>query len=74
MDSATGGKQHLVFTDAEINAVASIVKAVIIEGVDVTDGTVIDVYERLLDVTASAKIRLRYELYHLEADGGETEQ
>ena len=74
MSDETGGKQHLAFTDAEINAAASIVNAMIAEGVRFHDGRVIEVYERLLDVTAKAKILLYHELYHLPPDAGETEQ
>ena len=73
MSDETGGKQHLAFTDAEINAAASIVNAMIAEGVRFYDGRVIEVYERLLDVTAKAKILLYHEFFHLPPDVGESE-
>jgi hypothetical protein len=62
MDSKTSGKQHLAFTDAEINAAESIACTMIREGDRFTADRVIEVYERLLDVTAEAKLRLKYEL------------
>lgn len=74
MSDETGGKQHLAFTDAEINAAASIVNAMIAKGVRFYDDRMIEVYERLLNVTANAKILLQHELYHVPLDGGETEQ
>ena len=74
MSDETGGKQHLAFSDAEINAAASIVNAMIAERVRVGDDWVIGVYERLLGVTANAKILLQHGLYHLPLDGGEPEQ
>ena len=73
MSDETGGKQHLAFTDAEINAAASIVNAMIAERVRVGDDWVIGVYERLLDVTAKAKTLLWHGLYHLPLDGWDTE-
>ena len=74
MSEETGGKRHLVFTDAEINAAESIACTMIREGDRFTADRVIEVYERLLDVTANAKIRLHYELYHLAPDGTEAKQ
>ena len=73
MSDETGGKQHLAFTDAEINAAASIVNAMIAKGVRFYDDRMIEVYEQLLDATAKAKTRLRHDLYHLPLDGGDTE-
>ena len=73
MDDETSGGQHLEFTDAEINAAASIVCTMIKESVWEGDDWIIDAYERLLNVTANAKIRLRHELYHLPLDEEENQ-
>ena len=62
MDGKASGKQHLAFTDAEINAAASVVKAMIAKAVQIDDEMAIAVYSRLLDATAEAKLRLKYEL------------
>lgn len=61
MSDETGGKQHLAFTDAEINAAASIVNAMIAKGVRFYDDRMIEIYARLLDATGEAKLRLKYE-------------
>ena len=63
MSEETSGKQHLVFTDAEINAAASIINAMIAKYVRLDDDTVIEAYRRLLEETAEAKLRLKHEHY-----------
>lgn len=54
MSDETGGKQHLVFTDAEINAAASIINAPIAEGVRFHDDTAIEAYGPPFDPATDA--------------------
>jgi len=66
MDDPKDDKKHLEFTDAEINAAASIVKTCI-EAIEAgeelqNEDEIVSLYRRLLDETANAKIRLKYHL------------
>ncbi len=65
MDGKTSGKEHLTFTDAEMSAAASVINAMIAKGVQLDDNRAIEIYARLLDATAEAKIRLKYERIHV---------
>ena len=74
MDDPKDDKKHRMFTDAEINAAAGIVNTMITKSEWGGDDWIVDLYERLLDVTAKAKILLWRGIYHLPLDGGEVEQ
>ena len=50
----TGGKQHLVFTDAEINAAASTSEAMIADGVRFHDDTAVEAYGQPFDPATDA--------------------
>jgi len=71
MSDKSDDREHLVFSDAEIAAVASVVNAML--GRAAGGGSlerlcdpIVAMYDRLLDATANAKIRLKKEILAIE--------
>ena len=76
MSDKSDDREHLAFSDAEIAAVASVVNAMLVRAAGggsfqvLCDHTVV-MYDRLLDATVNAKIRLKKEILGIE-DGEKT--
>ena len=69
MSEQADGREYLAFSDAEIAAVASVVNAMLGRAggsLEHLCDYAVTMYDRLLDATANAKIRLKKEILAIE--------